>query len=298
MSPRKIHADQADLDEPLVRELIASQFPQWAALPLRPFDSGGTVNAIYRLGSELSVRLPLRPAVTGDAQREQGKLARVAPYLPVAIPTVEGIGTPTDAYPGEWSVHRWLTGAHPVPDALADPRGLASDLAALIDAFRRIDPAGGPPAYRGGPLGAMDESTRNGIRLLDGMIDTAAALAVWEETLAAPYDGREVWVHSDLMPSNLLGSDEGRLAAVIDFETCGVGDPACDLFVVWNLLPASVRDDFRSALSIDDATWVRGRGRVLSQALIALPYYQDTNPAFAAYSRHVIREVLTDAARR
>jgi aminoglycoside phosphotransferase (APT) family kinase protein len=82
------------------------------------------------------------------------------------------------------------------------------------------------------------------------------------------------------------------LTAVLDFETCGVGDPACDLFPVWYLLPASVRDEFRAALDVDDATWLRGRGRVLSQALIMLPHYKDTNPATANYARHAICEVL------
>ena len=239
MSPRKIHADQADIDTPLVRELVAAQFPQWAGLPLEPVDSSGLVNAIYRLGSDLSVRLPLRPSITDEVQREQAKLAALAPFLPVAIPSVEAIGSPTDAFPGEWSVHRWLTGTHPSPDALADPRRLATDLAAFVDAFRRIDLPDRPPAYPGerrtrAPMDSMDSPTRKAIGELDGLIDTRAALASWEESLAAPYDGREVWVHSDLTPSNLLVSAEGRLTAVIDFETCGVGDPACDLFPVWH----------------------------------------------------------------
>lgn len=115
VSSRKIYADQVEIDTPLVRELVAVQFPQWAAKPLEPIDSGGLVNAIYRLGSDLSVRLPLRPAITDMVQREQAKLAALAPYLSMAIPAVEAIGAPTDAYPGEWSVHRWLTGTTPSP---------------------------------------------------------------------------------------------------------------------------------------------------------------------------------------
>ena len=47
MSPRKVHADQVDIDTPLVSELVAAQFPQWAALPLEPVDSSGLVNAVY-----------------------------------------------------------------------------------------------------------------------------------------------------------------------------------------------------------------------------------------------------------
>jgi aminoglycoside phosphotransferase (APT) family kinase protein len=81
---------------------------------------------------------------------------------------------------------------------------------------------------------------------------------------------------------------------VIDFATMGVGDPACDMIVAWNLLPAQARGIFRGALDVDDATWARGRGWALSMALIQLPYYQASNPAIAANARHVIREVLAD----
>ncbi|MER7244900.1 aminoglycoside phosphotransferase family protein [Kribbella sp. NPDC000426] len=297
MSPRKVYADQIDIDTPLVRELLATQFPQWAALPLEPVDSGGLVNAIYRLGSDLSVRLALRPSNTDMVQREQEKLAALAPYLPVAIPSVEAIGSPTDAFPGEWSVHRWLTGTHPSPDALVDPHGLAVDLAAFVDAFRRIDLPDRLPAYLGerrtrAPMPSLDSPTQTAIADLDGLIDTHAALASWEESLAAPYDGREVWVHSDLTPNNLLVSPEGRLTAVLDFETSGVGDPACDLFPAWYLLPAPARDAFRAALDVDDATWLRGRGRVLSQALIVWSHQKDTNPHLTHHARRAVSKVL------
>jgi aminoglycoside phosphotransferase (APT) family kinase protein len=117
---------------------------------------------------------------------------------------------------------------------------------------------------------------------------------VWEAALAAPaWDRPPVWIHGDLDTGNLLTVD-GRLSAVIDFGTVGVGDPACDLIVAWNLLPVGARDDFRAALEVDDATWIRGRGRALSIALIALPYYKTTNRAMADNARHVIREVLAD----
>lgn len=290
-----------DIDTPLVRELVTAQFPQWAALPLEPVDSSGLVNAIYRLGTDLSVRLPRWPPGTDAVRREQAKLAALAPFLPVAIPFVEAIGSPTDVFPGEWSVHRWLTGTNPCPGALADPRRLAADLAAFVDAFRRIDLPDRPPEYPGerrtrASMVSMDSPTRKAIGELDGLIDTRAALASWEESLAAPYHGREVWVHSDLKPDNLLVSAEGRLIAVIDFETCGVGDPACDLFPAWYLLTAEVRYDFRAALDVDDATWLRGRGRVLSQAVGYLRDHRDTNPATANYARDAIGEVLAASA--
>src|ERR1700744_1560186 len=218
----------------LFRELVAAQFPQWAALPLEPVGSSGLVNAVYRLGTDLSVRLPFRPSTTDEVRREQPNLAALAPFLPVAIPSVEAIGSPTGAFPGEWSVHRWLTGTNPSPGAAPAPPRPGPEPPAGVCAFRRIDRPARPPAYPGerrtrASMVSMDSSTRKAIGELDGLIDTRAALLSWEESLAALYDGREVWVHSDRKPNNLLVSAAGRLTAVIDFETCGGGDPAGDL---------------------------------------------------------------------
>lgn len=140
----------------------------------------------------------------------------------------------------------------------------------------------------------LDAETRKALDLLDGWIDTETALAAWESALAAEPPSTLVWVHGDLMPSNLLLSDDGRLTAVIDFATVGLGDPACDLIPAWNLLPPSARPTFRKSLDADDATWLRGRGRALSMALIQLPYYRETNKGIAANAQHVINEVLAD----
>ncbi|GAA4985631.1 aminoglycoside phosphotransferase family protein [Actinopolymorpha pittospori] len=297
MSAGKMHADEIDLDVDLVRGLLTDQFPHWADLPIRPFASSGTVNALFRLGDDLAVRLPRVEWGIEDVAKDHVWLPRLAPLLPVPIPTLLGQGTPGPDYPWPWSVYRWLEGENPLEDSLEDPRSLAADLAGFVAAFRAVDLPDGPPAYRGGPLSAMDAPARSAIKDLHGMIDTDAATAAWDEALRVPdWSGPPVWVHADLLPGNLL-VDRGRLSAVIDFATTGVGDPACDLIVAWSVLPASVRDDFREALAADDAAWARGRGRALAIALIQLPYYQHTNPVMAANARHVIREVLADHAR-
>jgi aminoglycoside phosphotransferase (APT) family kinase protein len=74
----------------------------------------------------------------------------------------------------------------------------------------------------------------------------------------------------------------------------GVGDPACDLMIAWGLFSGESRQAFRSALEVDDATWTRGRGQALSQAVIFIPYYLKTNPIGVAYAKHMIAEILAD----
>ena len=123
-----------------------------------------------------------------------------------------------------------------------------------------------------------DADTRAAIASLDSMLDTDEVTAAWNAALEAPAShGPLVWIHGDLGAGNLL-VERGQLSAVIDFGGLGVGDPACDTMLAWMLLSGESRDVFRAALSIDDATWARGRGWALSVALIALPYYLDTNP--------------------
>ncbi|MFJ9412605.1 aminoglycoside phosphotransferase family protein [Streptomyces sp. NPDC101227] len=296
MSTGRMHPGQHPIDDDLVRRLIAGQFPQWAGLALERIPSGGTVNAMYRLGDGMVVRLPLVKGGAKDVSMEQEWLPRLAPRLPTAIPTVLGAGGPGEGYPWPWSVFGWLPGENAEVGAVREPIPLAKDLAGFVAAMRNITLPGAPMAHRGGPLGSLDASTRAAIeelrRLPQEDVDCDAAAAVWKDALRAPdWDGPPVWLHADLMPGNLL-VDGGRLTSVIDFGCMGVGDPACDLFPAWNLLRPDARDVFRDALRVDDATWNRGRARTLSQALIALPYYRKTNPTMAHNARHVIRAVL------
>lgn len=292
-----MHAGETLIDGPLVRHLLAGQFPRWARLPLRRVRSSGTVNALYRLGDDLAVRLPRIADGADDAVKEHTWLPRLAPRLPLPVPEILGLGTPTADYPWHWSVVRWLDGEAPAPGSLTDAPRLAADLGAFVSALRTARLPGGPPSYRGTPLTAVDAETRSALGDLRGTVDTGAALAAWEEALDAPaWTGPPCWLHADLMPMNLLVR-EGRLSAVLDFGTLGTGDPACDFIPAWNLLPAPARPAFREAAGADDAGWARGRGWALSMALVQLPYYRDTNPVIAANARHVITEVLAERRR-
>jgi len=299
MSAGKMHVDEVDVDVSLVARLLAAQFPQWADLPIEPVHSAGTDNAIYRLGSDMAVRLPRIAGATGQVDKERQWLPRLAPHLPLTIPVPLAKGTPGQGYPWHWSVNRWLAGENATIERLADPGQAARDLAQFVAALQRIDPTGGPPpgahnSFRGVPLATRDAHTRAAIASLDGMLDTDAATAAWDAALQAPaWRGPPVWIHGDLQALNLL-VERGRLSAVIDFGCLGVGDPACDLIVAWNLLSAQTRDVFRAALLVDDATWARGRGWALSVGLIALPYYQSTNPVLAGIGKRAIGEVLAD----
>jgi aminoglycoside phosphotransferase (APT) family kinase protein len=297
-----MHADELDIDVPLVRRLLAAQFPQWADLPLELVRSAGTDNAIYRLGDDMAVRLPRIRGATEQVEKEHRWLPRLAPHLPLAIPVPLGKGLPAEDYPWRWSVYGWLEGENATIEPIADPRQAASELGEFIAALQRIDPAGGPPpgahnSFRGVPLAMRDQPTREAITALRNTLDAGAVTAAWDAALKAPaWHGSAVWLHGDLLPTNLLVT-RGRLSAVIDFGCLGVGDPACDVMVAWTLLSAATRGVFRAALLVDEVTWARARGWALSFGLIALPYYQVSNPVLAGIARRAIDEAVADHQR-
>ncbi len=293
-----MHADEVETDVALVRRLLVGQFPQWADLPLQPVESYGTDHDIYQLGDDLALRLPRIGWATQQAAKEATWLPRLAPHLPLAIPTPLVMGRPAEGYPFDWSVYAWLPGES-ANGTLTDLARAAVDLAAFIKALGEIDTIGAPPrppGGRGAPLIERDQDVRRAIAELGGRIDGEAALRSWEESVEAPvWDGKEVWVHGDLLPGNLLVVD-GRLSAVIDFGCLNVGDPACDLLPAWNLFVGDSRRRFRAELGVDNASWLRGRGWALCQTVVALPYYWDTNPGMVRQATHALAQVLADSA--
>jgi aminoglycoside phosphotransferase (APT) family kinase protein len=140
------------------------------------------------------------------------------------------------------------------------------------------------------------KATRAAIRDLgeEGMIDGGAATAAWEQVRTLPqWQGPPCWLHGDLMPGNLL-TRRGRLTAVIDFGTVGVGDPACDLIPAWYLFDGDTRELFRAAADVDDQTWARGRGWAMCLGLGAEHYYRTKNPVLAGVGRRAMFEALAE----
>jgi aminoglycoside phosphotransferase (APT) family kinase protein len=268
----RMHVDELQIDETLVRLLVVEQFPEWADLPLRRVEPSGTVNAIFRLGDELSIRLPRLKGPTKPGSREFDWLPRLAPLLPVEVPIPVAQGRPSDGYPWYWEIHRWVEG-DTVPVEEIDTIQAAYDLASLVGTLQRISPSGAPPG-RGIPLAERDKEIQRWLARFRG---DPAVRAEWKRSLAAPpWDGPPIWHHGDLDMRNWLVR-AGRISGVLDWGAMGVGDPAGDVMVAWKLHSPAARDAFRGALATDDATWERARGWVLSQAVAILAYYTPQN---------------------
>ncbi|MBA2811397.1 aminoglycoside phosphotransferase family protein [Streptomyces sp. KM273126] len=281
----------------LVRRLVDAQFPQWAHLPLELLDPAGSDHVIYRLGEELSVRLPRHAGAIGQAKKESEWLPRLVPHLPLAIPVPVGVGEPAFGYPWPWAVSRWLDGEVATVEALADSSEAAVELAEFLTALQRFAPEGisvedAREDLTGGLLADRDRATRAAIEKVDGAFDAAAMSELWDTALSTPgWDRPPVWFHGDFHTGNLL-TVGGRLSAVIDFGELGIGDPACDLTIAFTLMSARSRDAFRTALGVDDATWTRGRGWALATGLNAYTSYAAVNPRVATQTTRQITEAL------
>lgn len=294
-------------DPQLASRLIAEQFPQWRHLPITAINSTGTDNALFHLGDDMVIRLPRAEWAGDQVDKEQTWLPVLAAQLhiemswPLALPAPLAHGEASRLFPRTWSVYSWLQGQDASVAEFDNLEQTATSLAHFIDRLHKIDPAGGPLAgqhnnYRGVELVQRNTDVVAAIQACPEFIDRAAVSQAWRAMLHVPvWQHPPVWLHGDLHAGNLLNTG-GKLSGVIDWGLMGVGDPACDLIVAWNLFSDASRIEFRSAMRVDDATWLRGRGWALSVALIALPDYLDKNPAIVASSRHVIDQVLQAAA--
>jgi aminoglycoside phosphotransferase (APT) family kinase protein len=286
------------IDAALARRLIDSQFPEWSDLPISAVELDGWDNRSFRLGSELTIRLPSGSWYAQQVDKEQRWLPVLAPQLPLPIPTPAARGRPDSGFPYPWSVYRWLDGEPASKSPIGDLSGFATTLAGFLGALGRADATGGPAPgehnfYRGGPLATYEEETFTAIDALGDEVPGDDVKWVWADAMATSWDRAPVWFHGDVASGNLLVRD-GRLAAVLDFGSSGVGDPACDTVIAWTFLSGPSRDRFRAELGVDPGTWSRGRGWALWKALISLVGHLERDSPDAALARRDIDQILAD----
>jgi aminoglycoside phosphotransferase (APT) family kinase protein len=301
MPNARLHDDEVEIDLSLARQLLADQLPQYAKLPLVRVASGGTENAVFRLGNDLALRMPMTPGAVPGLLKEITWLPVLAPHLSLEIPEVVATAQPGAGYPFPWAVVRWLSGDDALAAGVDSLRATARALGDFVAELQCIDmmemPAPGAHGFtRGLPLAGRDAAVREFLGRCEGLVDIGWATEIWDDALSAPiWNGPPVWLHADLLPTNLLVRD-GRLVGVLDFGTMATGDPAYDATPAWHVLDRATRPEFREIIGADDATWRRARGLVVSGAVIALPYYLHTNPSMVAMARRGIAEVLDDAS--
>lgn len=295
MAAEKMHDDEFEVTPELVRRLLREQMPQWAGLQLSDKPLRGTDNALYRLGDDMVARFPRIHWAVDAIPKEFEWLPRLAERLPLEIPVPLALGEPGAGYPWPWSVYSWLDGDDLVAQGEIDRDAFLDDVVQFIQALRSVEIAGSPSGRSGFPLRKADRSVQDAIARLPGRYDREPILHVWRAALEVPeWSGLPVWVHADLDGRNLLARD-GRLSAVIDWGSSGLGDPAFDASSAWKLFGSRARAEFKSQLELDQDTWERGRGLALALAVMALSYYTEANNlALLQESDRVVSAILGD----
>lgn len=296
-----MHPDQLTVSPDTVRVLVAAQFPAWTGLDVRPVTASGTVNAIFRIGDRLAARFPLRPGDADAVRRQLQAEADAARELlgRTRFPTPEpvALGEPGHGYPLPWSVQTWLPGRPATDDDPAGSTAFARDLAEFVAGVRSIDTRGRtfPGRGRGGDLRRHDAWMRTCFERSEGLLDVDRCRRLWDDLRDLPRTRAEdVMTHADLIPGNVLVHG-GRLAGVLDVGGLRPADPALDLVGAWHLLDAGPRAAFRDVLGCDDVTWARGAAWAFEQAMGAVWYYAESNPAMSGMGRRTLARLLAEA---
>lgn len=294
-------AAELEITADLVRRLLDAQQPDLAGLPLKLLANGWD-NVVYRLGSELLVRLPRRKLAAQLLVNEQRWLPVLKAKLPLPIPAPVRIGIPDHSYPWPWSVVPFLPGRVAAENPPSDLRDAAVILAEFLAALHAPAPPDVPVnPYRGVPLPNRRAAVFENLAAVADLVDPTAVKQLWDAAAAVPaWDAEPVWLHGDLHPANIL-VDRGRLSGVIDFGDITAGDPAADLSVAWMLLPAEHHETFRNAYRdaashlVDSVIWLRARGWALTLSLAFLAHSAD-NPQLFRIGQSTIGAVLGNGA--
>jgi aminoglycoside phosphotransferase (APT) family kinase protein len=302
-----LHDSEADTGLDVVLDLLQRQAPGLARFPLASISSAGpstgTDNVLYRLGSDLVVRMPRTASAATGLCTETRLLPQLKGVLPTAIPEVIHVGTASERYPHPWAVLRWLPGvdAWTARARLTGSQGaqLAEDLAQLVTTLREVPraayadavPTRGP-GRRGGGLTGLTDDIQEWLAEADGLLDVDAVRGSWQESLAAAdWDGRTVLSHGDLIPGNLLVQGD-ELSAVIDWGGAAAGDPALDLIPAWAVLDGQAAARFRESVAVDEDSWLRARGYSLQQAVAGMVYYTTRRHPLADVMRRTLEAIL------
>ncbi len=287
------------IDTALAINLIATQFPEWQQLPIKPVATSGWDHRTFHLGEHMLIRLPSKAAYAPQVIKEHRWLPYLTTYLPVSIPSPIAMGKPTQAYPWHWSIYRWLPGETLLSTPSTDKASFALDIAHFLKSLHVINTSEGPAPnsdnfHRGGSLEIYNTQMLEALNILISSIDTAKAFTTWQKALTSSWQHPPVWIHGDLAAGNIL-IQNGRLSSIIDWGQVAVGDPACDLALAWTFFDCKTRLLFRNTLNLDSDTWMRGRAWSLWKACIIAAGICGATEKETNACRSVIKEILDDS---
>ena len=283
------------IDDKLVRSLLKEQFPELMYLPINFFDSG-LDNVVFRLGDQLSVRLPRRKEAAMIIENEQIWLPSIHSRLNIPVPIHYGFGKPTKDYPWRWSVLPWLDGVTASQELLSinQAKQFASFLRLLHTSAPLHAPVNLAPAVLLNQSVTFFEQRIKQLEIETKLI-TQNIKNTWYEALNIPVDTQPKWLHGDLHPGNVLVKN-GAISGIIDWGAISSGDIAIDLCSIWTLFlsPEARQQALLEYGNISNATLIRAKGRAISYGLILLSIKLANSSKLATIGKKILRSISED----
>jgi aminoglycoside phosphotransferase (APT) family kinase protein len=279
------------IDEPLVRALVAEQFPELDASSARLLGEGWD-NSVWVVEDRLAFRFPRRQIAIPGVERELAVLPRLAPLVPAPIPEPRFIGVPSARFPWPFFGAPLLSGVEPCDAGLVDDEqrealgGELGHFLSVLHSSETLSLADPSVTLPDDPIRRADTPfrvTRTRERIAElppGLWQPPAGVeAILAEGERLPPSTRRVLTHGDLHIRHLLVTARA-LRGVIDWGDMCRSDPAIDLMLVWLLLPPAGRQRFVEAYGpIDDEASLRARVLALFLGLTLAVYARDTGHA-------------------
>ncbi|AKG19954.1 aminoglycoside phosphotransferase family protein [Calothrix sp. 336/3] len=288
-------APDIEIDIALVTNLLQTQHPDLAHLPIYRVDTGWD-NVIFRLGEDFAIRLPCREMAAKLIEHEQIWLPQIAPRLSIPVPNPYRIGKPNNNYPWSWSIVPWLVGT---PSDRCQPHPEeAVKFATFLRHLHQAAPEAAPKnPFRGVPLQQREAmlSERMQRLITNTNFITLEIQDIWHQALDAPIDTESTWIHGDLHPANIL-VEKGAIAGIIDWGDITSGGIATDLATIWMVFAErDARDRIIAEYgNISEATLKRAKGWAIFFGVVLLDTGLIDNPRYAKVGEMTLNRLLVD----
>ncbi len=286
---------ELEIDVPIVYSLLEKQHPDLKHLPIHLIDAGWD-NVMFRLGDELSVRLPRRKVAARLIENEQTWLPLLAHRLPIPVPTPYRLGKPAGGYPWRWSVLPWLSGI--TADQEEPHANQAKRFASFLLSLHVPAPFNAPlNPVRGVPLNQRAASVEERMQRLEMKTNlmTPEIKETWNQALKAPIDVSATWLHGDLHPRNIL-VENGVITGIIDWGDMTSGDIATDIASIWMLFSErTVRQQVMAEYgNISETTLQRAKGWAILFGVLLLDTGLIDHPRHAVMGERIFRRLAED----
>jgi len=288
-----MHEKSILVDPSKIPLLIQKHVPEYAHLEISQIDTPGTVNQIYRLGSNFVCKFPFHLTSRENLEGESSRFISFKNHCSLLVPQAIKICDPSDLYPNNWTIYTFIEGQVLTTQSHHDSSACAKSVGNLISEIRTPKPKSNvfSGLGRGGLLLDHDEDFRYYCSKSKGLFDIDKTLKVWDKLKYLPSPKTLTMTHGDLQPQNLIVEDS-KVVGVLDCGSYGVADPALDLICAWHTFDSARREVVKQTVGMGDEEWLRGAAWALTQSVGLAKYYELTNPEMSMMGINTINKVL------